>query len=221
MDDAEWGKPPVGIASSNLGPYLKRLRELGLIERRIPATVPPDQRRTTTRSRYYLRDPYLRFYFRFIEPNLEMIELELTDLLWERIAEQSRAFVGVTAFEDLCREWTLAQARVGALPFMPELVGSHWASNAQVDVVAINWREQAILLGECKWGAKAIGRSVVHELVEKTRHVVPGDRWQVYYALFARAGFTDAARAEAEAVGALLVDVDRLDTDLRKALDEA
>jgi len=81
----------IGIASSNLVPYLRRLRELGLIERRIPATIPPDQRRTTTRSRYYLRDPYLRFYFRFIEPNLEMIELELTNLLWERIAEQTSA----------------------------------------------------------------------------------------------------------------------------------
>jgi AAA+ ATPase superfamily predicted ATPase len=211
----------IGIASSNLAPYLRRLRELGLIERRIPATIPSRERRTTTRSRYHLRDPYLRFYFRFIEPNLEMVELGLTDILWERIGEQFRAFVGLTAFEELCREWTLTQARRGGLPFAPELVGSHWASDAQVDVVAVNWREQAILLGECKWGAKAIGRSVVHELVEKTRHVVPGDRWQVYYALFARAGFTDAARAEAQAVGALLVDVDRLDTDLRKALDEA
>jgi AAA+ ATPase superfamily predicted ATPase len=149
----------IGTASSNLVPYLRRLRELGLIERRIPTTIPPDQRRTTTRSRYYLRDPYLRFYFRFIEPNLEMIELELTDLLWERIAEQFRAFVGATAFEDLCREWTLTQARAGVLPFVPELVGSHWATDAQVDVVAINWRERAILLGECKWGVKAVALS--------------------------------------------------------------
>jgi len=211
----------IGIASSNLAPYLRRLRELGLIERRIPATIPPRERRTTTRSRYHLRDPYLRFYFRFIEPNLEMVELGLTDVLWERIGEQFRAFVGLTAFEELCREWTLTQARTGELPFAPELVGSHWASDAQVDVVAINWREQAIMLGECKWGAKAIGRSVVHELVEKAPRVVPGDHWQVHYALFARAGFTDAARIEAQAVGALLVDVDRLDTDLRKALDKA
>lgn len=207
----------IGIASSNLVPYLRRLRELGLIERRIPATIPPDQRRTTTRSRYHLRDPYLRFYFRFIEPNLEMIELELTDLLWERIAEQFRAFVGVTAFEDLCREWTLTQARAGALPFMPELVGSHWATDAQVDVVAINWRERAILLGECKWGVKAVGRSVIRELVEKAQRVVPGEGWRVHYAFFARAGFTDAARAEAESLEASLVDLETLDADLRRA----
>jgi len=61
-------------------PYLRRLRELGWIKRRTPATVPPDMWRTTTCSRYHLRDPYLRFHFRFIEPNLEGVELELTDL---------------------------------------------------------------------------------------------------------------------------------------------
>jgi AAA+ ATPase superfamily predicted ATPase len=211
----------VGGASSNLAPYLRRLRELSLIERRVPVTIPPDQRRTTTRSRYYLRDPYLRFYFRFIEPNLEMIEMELTDLLWERIGEQFRAFVGMTAFEELCRQWALTQARAGMLPFMPELVGSHWSPDAQIDVVAINWREQAILLGECKWGVKAVGRSIVRELVGKASRVVPGEDWHVHYALFARAGFTDAARAEAESLGATLVDLDALDADLRQALEKA
>jgi len=210
----------VGIVSSNLAPYLRRLRELGLIERHIPATVPPDQRRTTTRSRYLLCDPYLRFYFRFIEPNLEMVELELTDLLWERIGEQFRAFVGVTAFEELCREWALTRARTGALPFMPELVGSHWAPDAQVDVVAINWREQAILLGECKWGSEAVGRSVIRELVEKAPRVVPGESWQVHYAFFARAGFTDAACAEARSLDAALVDLETLDADLKQVLGQ-
>jgi len=209
-----------GIASPNLAPYLKRLCELGLIKRRVPATVPPDRRRATTRSRYYLRDPYLRFYFRFIEPNLELIELGLTDVLWQRIGEQLRAFVGLTTFEDLCREWTLVQAHAGQLPFSPEIVGSHWSKDAQVDVVALNWREKAILLGECKWGVDAVGRSVIRELVEKSPQVVPEDDWQVHYVFFARAGFTDAARSEAEAVGAQLVDLETLDVDLRRALAE-
>lgn len=53
------------------------------------------------------------------------------------MTEQFRAFVAA-AFEDLCRTWTLAQAQNGQLPFEPEVVGSHWAADAQVDVVAIN-----------------------------------------------------------------------------------
>ena len=76
------------------------------------------------------------------------------------------------------------------------------------------------LLGECKWGVDAVGRSVIRELVEKSPQVVPEDDWQVHYVFFARAGFTDAARAEAEAVGAQLVDLETLDVDLRRALAE-
>jgi len=208
----------LGLPSSYLSPYLKQLESLRLIERRLPVTIPPERRQTSRSSRYHLADPYLRFYFRFIAPNLGLIEQELTDLLWERIGEQFRAFVGLTAFEDLCREWTLVQARAGGLPFSPEIVGSHWAADAQVDVAAVNWRERAILLGECKWGTSAVGRSVVRTLLDKAPRVAPEDDWRVHYVLFARAGFTDAARAKAEAVGARLVDLQTLDADLSHAL---
>ncbi len=210
-----------GLSAANLPPYLARLRDLGLIQRRVPATIPPDQRRTTTRSRYHLADPYLRFYFRFIEPNLALIEQELTTVLWDRISEQFRAFIGATAFEDLCREWVLVQARAGELPMAPELVGSHWSQDVQVDVVAINWRDRAILLGECKWGVDTVDRAIVRELIDKAPQVLPGGDWQVHYAYFARAGFTPAARAEAEAHAAILVDLERLDADLRQALQSA
>ena len=66
-------------------PYLKRLEELHLVRRRIPATIPPERRQTTKTSRYHLIDPYLRFYFRFIAPNAELVEQERGQLLWERI----------------------------------------------------------------------------------------------------------------------------------------
>jgi AAA+ ATPase superfamily predicted ATPase len=197
------------------------LESLHLIERRLPATITPERRESSRSSRYHLADPYLRFYFRFIAPNLNMVEQELTDLLWERIGEQFRAFVGLTAFEDLCREWTLAQARAGQLSFPPEIVGSHWAADVQVDVVSVNWREQAILLGECKWGTDSVGRSTIRELIEekapKVVQTLPekGKEWQVHYAFFARAGFTDAAREQAETVDARLVDLATLDADLK------
>jgi AAA+ ATPase superfamily predicted ATPase len=211
----------LGVTSSYLSPYLKQLETLRLIDRRLPATIPPDRRRTSRSSRYHLADAYLRFYFRFIAPNLGLVEQELTGLLWERMSEQFRAFVGGTAFEDLCRSWTLAQARAATLPFMPEIVGSHWAQDVQVDVVALNWREQAILLGECKWGVNAVRRSVVRELVqEKTPKVLQalpdgGDGWAVFHVLFARAGFTEPARTEAQTHRATLVDLAALDSDLQ------
>lgn len=206
-----------GVASSNLPAYLRRLQALALVERRIPATIPPDQRRSTTRSRYHARDPYLRFYFRFIEPHLDLIEQELYNELWERISEQFRAFIGATVFEELCREWVLTQARQRLLSFSPALVGSHWSADAQVDVVALNWRSKTILLGECKWGADRVGRDVILELVRKAALVVPAADWRVEYAFFARAGFTAAAISEAANHGARLIDLLQLDRDLLQA----
>jgi hypothetical protein len=81
-------------------------------------------------------------------------------------------------------------------------------------VVALNWRDKAILLGECKWGVDPVGRSVIRGLVDKTPLIVPGKGWQIHYVFFARAGFTDAARDEAQSVGTDLVDLERLDSDL-------
>lgn len=178
-------------------------------------------------------DPYLRFYFRFIQPNLELIEEELKGTLWEIISDQIRSFVGLTAFEDLCREWTLIQARARRLPFSTEIIGTHWGKGVQIDVVAISWREKAILLGECKWEEDTVGRDTIRKLIEvqtpkvlehleaeEKKQKKKGEKkaWQIHYAFFARSGFTDAARAEAEKVGAMLVDLETLDRDLRRAL---
>ena len=104
-------------------------------------------------------------------------------------------------------------------------------------VVAVNWRQKAILLGECKWGLvlsracpeprrrvegmDTVGRDVIRDLIEKkTPRLLKdlpdsGKEWDVYYTFFARIGFTDAARAEAKAHDAWLVDLAKLDRDLR------
>jgi hypothetical protein len=65
-------------------------------------------------------------------------------------------------------------------------------------------------------GHKAVGQKVLADLMAKTPKVVPnkGEGWTVYYALFARAGFTDAARALAAEQGATLVDLEELGREL-------
>ncbi|HSJ54401.1 MAG TPA: DUF234 domain-containing protein, partial [Anaerolineae bacterium] len=146
------------------------------------------------------------------------------ELVLPRIRDGLRAFVGVTAFEELSRQWVTEQGRTGKLPLAVQEVGSHWSRAVQVDVVGINWAERAILLGECKWGTGSIDRAVIREMLEsKTPKVLKdlpeeGAGWKVHRAFFARTGFTEAARAEARSAGALLVDLATLDADLRETL---
>jgi len=201
-------------------PYLARLRELGIIRREAPVTVRPLDQPASRLSRYILADHYLRFYFRFIWPRQDMLAQRLHDPLWAEICEQLHAFIGQTAFEELCQEWILAQARLGRLPFTPEQVGSHWGKGVQVDVAAINWRKRQLLLGECKWGVNPVGRSVLTELVERktplVRKALPneGQDWTIHYAFFARKGFTEAALAAGQTHQAIMVDLASLDTGL-------
>jgi AAA+ ATPase superfamily predicted ATPase len=209
-----------GVVRTSLPKYPKRLMELGYIERRLPATVPPEQRGRSRQSRYVLADQFLRFFYRFISPNLVSVEQGLFHDLWDEISQHLRAFVGMTVFEGLSREWVQRRAVAGKLPFHPQIIGAHWSRDAQVDVVAVNWRTRELLLGECKWTVEPVGRGLIQDLLErKTPRVLGGlaDRgqgWTVHHAFFARTGFTAPAREMAVANGALLVDLERLDREL-------
>jgi uncharacterized protein len=213
------------VSTAHLSAYLARLQELRLVERRLPVTIDPAKRRRARTGRYHLSDPYFRFYFRFLAPNQDELIYQ-PDLVLPRIREGLRAFVGMTAFEELSRQWVTEQGRAGKLPLSVQEVGSHWSRAVQVDVVGINWAERAVLLGECKWGTGRVDRAVVREMLEsKTLKVLKdlpqgGTGWKVHHAFFARRGFTEAAQAEARATGALLVDLATLDADLRRTLVE-
>ncbi len=208
---------------SSADPYLARLVEMGYLHRELPVTVPAGKRRSSRLGRYALVDNYLRFYFRFVRPNLDLLAQQLPEEFEKRISGQLLSFVGKVALEELSQEWILTQARAGKMPFKIEQIGSHWGGGLQIDVVAINWEDKQLLLGATKWQAEPIGKDTVRELIEtKTPRVLQllpeeGDGWRPHYAFFSRAGFTDVARALAKRENAQLVDLIRLDQDLRNA----
>jgi len=205
------------ISRTNLTSFLARLQELRFVERRLPATLTVAQQRKSKQGRYHLSDPYFRFYFRFVVPHQKSLLGPQQTL--RHIENELRSFVGLS-FEQLAQQWVIRQARTGQLPFTPEAVGSHWSRRVQVDVVAINWDSRDILLGECKWGTDRVSRQVVRELVEQkgsqVRRELPdeGSGWNIHYALFSRAGFTEAATAEMQARQGLLVNLGLLDQGL-------
>jgi uncharacterized protein len=204
-----------GIAKNHVSTYLVRLQDLTFVQREVPVTIRPNKR--TTQGRYLLADPYLRFYFRFLASNQLLLEQGLHNRLWELISAGLRAFVGQTAFEEICRQWTRQQAAAGRLSFLPDAVGRHWGREVEIDVAAINWTERRLLLGECKWGEEDVGRSVIASLIlERGPRLLARleGEWQVEYVFFARAGFTAAAQTLAEEQGARLVTLAQVDEDL-------
>jgi len=195
-----------GLERTAASRYLATLRDLRLVERRVPITeTQPEKSR---KGIYRLSDPFLRFWFRFVGPCRSVLESGVTGPAARQVAEALPQFTG-PAFEDLCRAWVAERAAAGALPVAVERIGSWWARDREVDIVAVGG--DAILIGECKWSARPVGVSVLDELERAAEPLVaqfPNRR--VVYALFARTGFSPKLREVAKARGVLLVSAERL-----------
>ena len=218
------------LASGRCSSVLRILTDSRLIERRIRASVPLAQHEQARHARYFLSDPFLRFYFRFVAPNRSRIAQGLYDTLELQFVEQMRAFVG-DMFEELCRTWTLAQARANGLPFSPDFVGSDWAGQQhQADVVAVNWREHQVLIGEAKWGDESPDHkdwrdfeARVQKVIQRLKAADPANKprqepkpWTVHLAFFVRRSVTPALRAEARKTNARILAFPEIVRDLQR-----
>ena len=104
------------IGKTHLSSYLVRLQDL-------KRSNDDCRRHLRVRSgyarkgRYHLRDPYFRFYFRFMAPAHEQAGLS-REQLWSRIQQDLRAFIGQTASKIWRERGFCGGGR--QLPFAPE-----------------------------------------------------------------------------------------------------
>ena len=207
---------------------LETLVEVRLVERRIRASVPPRQHEIARHARYFLSDPFLRFYYRFILPNRSQIAQGVYAALEKEFHDQLRAFVGAT-FEELCRTWTLIQARNGKLPFVPEFIGSDWGARHQADVVAVNWHTRQVLIGEAKWVIEDLDNKEWRKFLERAEHVVARlnkaapvkgtkarPEWTRHLMLFCRRSVTPMVRSAVKEADARIVTFDEMVKDLER-----
>ncbi|MBT6814307.1 MAG: ATP-binding protein [Anaerolineae bacterium] len=216
-----------GLASGHVSKYMSVLKDSGFVERRIPLTVKKNSRA----GRYHITDPYLRFYFRFLENRQEQLALGIQDQALAEISKHLIDFIGTYTWEEICREWTIRAGAKGELPYLPDQIGSTWNAKAQVDVVGFNSMEKTLILGECKWTRSQTKPKVLKELIEKkTNNIIPEEgNWQIFFTGFSRSGWTSSALvyenqimeelpsdSNWDASGIRLVDLAQLDQDLQK-----
>ncbi|MFB6140710.1 MAG: ATP-binding protein [Halosimplex sp.] len=181
-----------GIDSGPLSKYLQTLRRLRLLDRDVPVTASAKQ---SKRSRYRVADEFLRFWFRFVEPNRSGIE-EAPEIVYDGTIEPGLPDHVATTFEHVCQEAVWAAVRKGELGPYSE-VGRWWYGEDEIDIVGLAPNDDRILLAECKWTSEPVGRSLASELREKADRVRWGpDTREEEFALFSKRGFVDGLADE-------------------------
>jgi uncharacterized protein len=147
-------------SGSALTSYLATLQGLRLVyAAQSLDTRDPERRRN---ARYYLEDPFLAFYYRFILPNLSAIQAGHGRAVYkEAIAPRLDGYMG-DWFEVICRQWVQFYADE-RLPAVARSVGKIWTGEYDIDVAA-DLLDDRRVAGECKWRRDATGANVLREL---------------------------------------------------------
>lgn len=189
--------------------YLDILQQMHLITRRVPATE--SQPEKSKKGIYQIDDHFLRFWFRYVQPNQSGLDLGLADaILKQHIQPDLDNFVSTT-FEEAAQVFVARLAQAGGMTFLPERIGGWWDREAEIDVLAISNKEKAALVGECKWSVNQVGTNVFVDLKQKSQLLIKDHGIQrIEYAIFARSGFTTALEELAKVEGIGLYKVDSL-----------
>lgn len=173
-----------GIENSSIGTYLSKLENLRLVEREVPVTEEAPRSRS---GRYRIREPLVKFWFKFIYGNEDRIGL--TEQPFKDIVEPELNDYVSEFFEELC------------IQKLPELldrkftrVGRWWYQENEIDVVGL--KEKGKVLGECKYTNSKVGLSLLSKLEDKEGEIrVEGE---TEYVLFSKSGFEEKLEKESE-----------------------
>lgn len=168
---------------SQLAPYMSKLEELRLIEVVRPIDASPKERN----SRYFLADPFLMFWYRFVLPNRSALEAGHHKAVLEHsILPHLSEYMGLT-FERICREYLrfYGQEQLGQ---PAKNVGQIWAADYDLDVVAELFGGEPVF-GECKWWSEPVGVNILEKLEQNAERSNFGGKKAPKLLLFSRKGF--------------------------------
>ena len=175
-----------------MGPYLEKLERMRLIRIVKSMDASPKERD----RRYFIADPLIAFWYRFVQPNLSSVAQSFGAEVWRhQIAPKLDEFMG-DVFEEICRE----HARRFSQEYFSapaQEIGRIWQADYDIDVAG-KLLDGSMLYGECKWWRDLVGENVLDELIERASRTDYGrDNHQRQFVLYARTGFTTALQRRA------------------------
>ena len=156
-----------GLDRSLVNKYLSVLIDLGIIKREIPVT----ESLRSKKGLYSIKDNAFAFWFRFIFPSEDLIDLGRGEVALKRIKSGLNSYLGRT-FENIAKEFMWDLNLKEGVPFSFLKLGSWWYKEREIDIVALD-DESNIFFCEVKWKdmSEAETLSLIGQLKEKSVHV--------------------------------------------------
>ena len=175
-----------GMDKSNLTKYLAILDQLHIAYREVPITEKYPNK--SKKGLYFIRDPFINFWFRFVQLNLRHLEMEKIDFVWrEKIAPEFDHYVSRNCEKIILN---LLEQKRKSFPFEYERLGRYWDKNIEIDIMALDYEEKNVLLGEIKWQIKPLGIKTLKLLKEKSEKIKILSDYRKYFLLVSKSGFT-------------------------------
>ena len=188
-----------GFSRAKISVYLKNLTEMDCTEKLF--SFDTEDPRSVQKGLYRIREPFLRFWYRFIYPNLSEIAQGNGEQVYEKeIAPYLYAYVK-EAFCDVCGEYLQVMNRYNQLKEHYGAFGGWYGKVGKIDVVA-KAEDGAYLAGFCDCGEGKTELSVLeqYQSILDSAGIKPGE-WYC----FSMEGFTEECNEAAKTAGIRLV----------------
>jgi hypothetical protein len=159
--------------SGNISSYLRDLISAGFVSE--DGTWNLKSKKVSRLKRFRLKDNYIRFYLRYIEPNNRKISKNLFDLGvpdlpgWESIMGLQFENLVMNNLKNLCKILNInTQEIVTAGPFFQR--ATQRQKGCQIDLL-IQTRHNTLYLCEVKFSAKEISTAVIEEVGRKIKNL--------------------------------------------------
>ncbi len=182
-----------GFSRAKISVYIKNLIELDVVEKVFSFDASESANlvhANVQKGLYRIKDNYLRFWYRYVFPNLSAILMGDGERVYEKEVLKDFAVYMQESFAGVCSEYLKLMDQYGRLMQRYETWGTWYGKSGRIDVVAGN-ESGEILAGFCRFDSKMMtvkDLSQYKELLELAL-LTPQELY-----LFSKAGFTEELR---------------------------
>lgn len=195
-----------GFEKSLVARYLDILRSLGFVEKDVPVTEKYPEK--SKQGLYRLHDKFFTFWFKFVFPNRNRLEIENIDYVLKLIKDTFEHHIS-TIYKDVCMDLCKDFMKDGLIQYTS--IGKWWSKDEEIDIVALDEETKTAYFGECKWSNKKVGDDIYQNLIKKSRLVDwHKDKRKDRFILFSKNGFTSRMIEIAKKENVLLVQRERV-----------